>query len=287
MVCSLNILVSVEEYVKEMHYLHYYISSSLIHLLKKSESDNIAGIKVNHGNDSVDLKICQYVDDTSVFLQSKEYIRPFLNEVNTYSKISGAKLNVEKTVGIVTHPNNAGTHHGIRFGIGPERVLGIPIGTNRCNTDFWDQLLHKLRSKLSVWKHRDLSFEGKVHLIKSIGISQLTYAMDMMNVEDKVISETDRIIYQFLCSDKRYTIKKDVYTLPRNMGGLRMIDVLALIKAKIIKFIIQVLKRAEQKWAKLPLNISNAWIMIFVYPFFTDGTRYYRIDWKEKYSPLL
>ena len=97
MVCSLNILVSVEECVKEMHYLHYYISSNLSHLLKKIRvSDNIAGIKVNHGNDSVDLKICQYVDDTSVFLQSKEYIRPFLNVVNTYSKISGAKLNVEK-----------------------------------------------------------------------------------------------------------------------------------------------------------------------------------------------
>ena len=173
-------------------------------------------------------------------------------------------------MGIVTHPNNAGTHHGIRLGIGPERVLGIPIGTNRYNTDFWDQLLHKLRSKLSVWKHRDLSFEGKVHLIKSIGISQLTYAMDMMNVKDKVISETDRIIYQFLCSDKRYTIKKDVYTLPQNMGCLGMIDVLALIKAKIIKFIMQVLKRAEQKWAKkCHWNISNAWIIIFVYPFFT------------------
>ena len=243
---------------------------------------------MNHGNDSVDLKICQYVDDTSVFLQSKEYIRPFLNVVNTYSKISGAKLNVEKTVGIVTHPNNAGTHHGIRLGIGPERVLGIPIGTNRCNTDFWDQLLHKLRSKLSVWKHRDPSFEGKVHLIKSIRISQLTYAMDMMNVEDKVISETDRMIYQFLCSDKRYTIKKDVYTLPRNMGGLGMIDVLALIKAKIIKFIIQVLKRAEQKWAKLPLKYIKCLDNDFCIPFFfTDGTRYYRIDWQEKYSPIL
>ena len=146
-------------------------------------------------------------------------------------------------------------------------VLRIPIGTNRCNTEFWDQLLHKLRSKLSVWKHRDLSCESEVHLIKSIGISQLTYAMDMMNVEDKVISETDRIIYQFLCSDKRYTIKKDVYTLPRNMGGLGMIDVLAL-KAKIIKIIIQVIKRAEQKCQICHWNISNAWIMIFVYLFF-------------------
>ena len=172
-------------------------------------------------------------------------------------------------MGIVTHPNNAGTHHGIRLGIGPECVLGIPIGTNRCNTDFWDQLLHKLRSKLSVWKHRDLSFEGKAHLIKSIGISQLTYAMDMMNVEDKVISETDRIIYQFLCSDKRYTIKKDVYTLPRNMGGLGMITVLALIKAKRIKFIIQVLKRAEQKWAKLPLKYIKCLDNDFCIPFFS------------------
>ena len=93
--------------------------------------------------------------------------------------------------------------------------------------------------------------------------------MDMMNVKDKVISETDRIIYQFLCSDKRYTIKKDVYTLPRNMGGLGMMDVLALIKAKRIKFIIQVLKRAEQKWTKLPLKYIKCLDNDFCIPFFS------------------
>ena len=142
-----------------------------------------------------------------------------------------------------------------------------------------------LRETWCLWG--TMSFEGKVHLIKSIGISQLTYAMDMMNVEDKVISETGRIIYQFLCSDKRYTIKKDVYTLPRNMGGLGMIDVLALIKAKRITFFIQVLKRAEQKWAKLPLKYIKCLDNDFCIPFFTDGTGYYRFDWKEKYSLLL
>ena len=213
--------------------------------------ENVRGIKINKDDSVHELKTRQYVDDTTIFLRSKQCIEPFLEIVSGYSEISGAKLNVEKTAGIVFHANNAGSKHGIKLDLGPERMLGIPIGINVDCTDFWNGLIFKLNSKLNIWKHRDLLFEGKVHLIKSTGISQLVYAMDMINIEDKFINEIDKIVWQFQWSEKKYTVKRGICTLPRDMGGLGMTDVLALIKAKGIKFIIQVLKKSEEEWTTL------------------------------------
>ena len=213
--------------------------------------ENVKGIKINKDDSVHELKTRQYVDDTTIFLRSKQCIEPFLEIVSGFSEISGAKLNVEKTAGIVFHANNAGSKHGIKLDLGPERMLGIPIGINVDCTDFWNGLIFKLNSKLNIWKHRDLLFEGKVHLIKSTGISQLVYAMDMIHIEDKFINEIDKIVWQFQWSEKKYTVKRDICTLPRDMGGLGMTGVLALIKAKGIKFILQVLKKSEEEWTTL------------------------------------
>ena len=177
--------------------------------------------------------------------------------VSDYNEICGAKLNVEKTACIVFHANNAGSKHGIILNLGPVRMLGISIGINVDYTDFWNGLISKLNSKLKIWKHRDLSFQGKIHLIKSTGICQMVYAMDMIHVEDKFINEIDKIVWQFLWSERKYAVKRDICTLPRDMGGLGMTDVLALIKAKTIKFILQVLKKSEEEWTTLALSTLN------------------------------
>jgi len=50
----------------------------------------------------------------------------------------------------------------------PFTYLGIPISGNPSRSSFWELVLSKIRKKLSVWKGRDLSFTGRVCLIKSV-----------------------------------------------------------------------------------------------------------------------
>ncbi len=38
-------------------------------------------------------------------------------------------------------------------------------------------------TKLDIWKHKDMSLEGKIHLIESIGISSVLYAIEMKNIK--------------------------------------------------------------------------------------------------------
>ena len=217
---SLNTLISVEGFVKETLCLHCYLSYKLNHLLKKSGL-----LKMSKGSKSIrtilfmNWRLVNMLMTRPFFFKVSNVLNPFLEIVSDYSEISGAKLNVEKTAGIVFHANNAGSKHGIKLNLGPERMLGIPIGINVDYTDFWNGLIFKLNSKLNIWKHRDLSFEGKAHLIKSTGISQLVFAMDMIHIEDKFVNEIDKIVWQFLWSEKKCTVKRDICTLPRDMGG--------------------------------------------------------------------
>jgi len=50
----------------------------------------------------------------------------------------------------------------------PFKYLGLPIGGNPSRCSLWEPVLSKIRKKLSVWKGRNLSFAGRVCLIKSV-----------------------------------------------------------------------------------------------------------------------
>ena len=56
--------------------------------------------------------------------------------------------------------------------------------------------------------------------------------MDMIHVEEKIINEIDKIVWQFLWSEKKYTVNRDICTLPRDMGGLGMTDVFGINQGK-------------------------------------------------------
>ena len=63
--------------------------------------------------------------------------------------------------------------------IGPEKALGVPLGKHLNDSVFWDALISKIKKKLILWKTSNLSYFGKVHIIKSLGVSTLLYACEM------------------------------------------------------------------------------------------------------------
>ena len=46
--------------------------------------------------------------------------------------------------------------------------LGITIGGNHRTVEFWNPVIHKIQSRLSMWKERLLSMAERICLIKSI-----------------------------------------------------------------------------------------------------------------------
>lgn len=56
----------------------------------------------------------------------------------------------------------------------PFTYLDFPIGTNLRKRDMWEPIVLKFERKLSTWKHKLLSFAGRLCLISSIALLSLS-----------------------------------------------------------------------------------------------------------------
>ena len=92
-------------------------------------------------------------------------------------------------------------------------VLGVPIGKEALENSFWETLICKVQAKLKLWSMRDLSFDGKVQIIKSIGLATVAYAMEMKIIDQDHVKKLNKILWHFLWSGKAYSVKKrDMYS---------------------------------------------------------------------------
>ena len=216
---------------------------------------DIKGINISSGGMEKELKLCQYVDDTNIFLQNSMYIEPCLKAIKEFEKISGAKLNMSKTKGIVVREENIGKLGDIELVMGPEKVLGVLLGKNVDVSSHWESHLSKLKTQLQNWGSRELSFQGKVHVIRSLGLSTILYSIEMQTIDMKYVRQLNDILWEFLWSGKKYHVPKEICTLPQTWGGLNMVDLHTLIKVKRIKWILRILKADQnENWTILPLQ---------------------------------
>ena len=159
-----------------------------------------------------------------------------------------------KTIGLLTNSRNLHFELEIKLTMGPETLLGIPVGKNIDRGEYWEGAIEKLRKKIAPWRLRDLSYMGKVHILKSIGISVLLYGAEMTQMEDKYINEVKGIIWDFIWGRKTCYVNEEICRLPRDMGGINMPDFEAIVKARRIKMLVNLLKSNEGGWSILPLD---------------------------------
>ena len=192
------------------------------------------------------------------------------------------------TKGLVLRPQNVGKCEGIELVLGPEVALGLPVGIDCQNQGMWENLIVKVKAKLKMWEPRDLSYEGKINIIKSIGLSSVQYAMQMQTVDFQYLKELDKLLWNFLLSGKVHRVAKNICIQPKLSGGLGMVDIHTAIKVKRIQWIIRLLKADEmESWTWLQLKYIKSLIIALIY-----NVLFYRQVtpenlWRQQYSKIL
>lgn len=220
-------------------------------------TNRIKGINIVGWNGFQEVKNKHYVDDTIICLNHANMTDECLDIIDEFGRVSGSKLNREKTVGLVMNEKviyDNDINSDIRLTLGPVTVLGIPLG-KQIQIDYWESLLEVLRKRLSMWKKRNLSLKGKVHIIKSMGISKLLFSTDHMIMTEEHLAKAENILYEFLWGGKKCKMKKEVCTLPRSMGGIGMLDLRVALKVQKIKWVRRVLQaNVLDEWTVFPLK---------------------------------
>jgi hypothetical protein len=238
--------------------------SALLYILQSEplavylrKTNRIQGIEIPGYDKIHEIRNKHYVDDTFVCLKNINMTDECLNIFDEFGAVSGSKLNREKTIGLVMNDikiYDNEINSGVNLTMGPVNVLGIPVGKNMTN-DFWDTLIAKIKKKLSMWQHRNLSLCGKVQIIKSLGMSKLLFASNFLSVDDSVIRKVENLFYDNLWDGKKTRVKKEICILPKKLGGISMIDVRLALKVQNIKWIKRLLlAEGDDDWAVIPLR---------------------------------
>ena len=201
--------------------------------------------------------------------------------IDVYCRISQARLNMDKTVGLPLGPAAdmdppATPGDGILWLARDqgERYLGARVATDPQDDldTFWLStdarqlgLLQKVRGKARNWASRHLSYTGRVLVGKSSISSLIWFYHSVMGTASSHLKLVSRVMWQFLwgnpISDSNSLTDRSVYphgptgnptaTLPKHRGGLGAQDALCQAKAFSASWISRLLDTSTGQWKSL------------------------------------
>ena len=202
------------------------------------DNKNIIGIQV--GNQ--ELKISQYADDTNIFLNNDpNSFNNILAELNTFEKESGLTININKSViapigNTRNHLPEFIKHSHIKVEYNILRILGINIPLDVKDTEtLMNNITNRIEAiKLQIknWKKRKLSLKGKVQVVKTLLLPQLTYPLMTLPTPNKNTMKTlDNLIREFVWDNKTPKIKNSILYEKYEDGGLKLTCITAYAKS--------------------------------------------------------
>ena len=90
--------------------------------------------------------------------------------------------------------NEAATILHCKMGNIPFVYLGLPIGGNPRRLSFWEPVVNRIKSRLSGWQSRFLSFGGRLILLKSVLTALHVYALSFFKAPSGIISSIESLL---------------------------------------------------------------------------------------------
>ena len=191
-----------------------------------------------------------FADDTQLFNKTESSIEETFKVLNIYEKASGARMNMNKTVGMYIGGwrNKRPKFNEIKWTNKPVKALGVLHGYAVDLDKIWLDKINKIKSCIEVWKSRDLTYSGKVLIIKSFVLSVIGYEIEMRGIPLKYEKDINNIIWSFVWDGKTNQVSRAVCCLPKEKGGMDMINLRNFIKSKQIKCLYSIVNSSLDKW---------------------------------------
>ena len=148
-----------------------------------------------------------------------------------FGECSGLKVNHEIfALGNNTLQDVDFAKHNISVNI---KILGVYFGydVKQRDTLNFRQTLKDMKKSIRIWKWSDLSLLGKIQIVKTFADPKIMYRASVIPLSKEIIKEANSIIYGIIWNGKD-KVKRHALISDIKNGGLRMLDIESLIKAK-------------------------------------------------------
>ncbi|GJR64283.1 hypothetical protein Tco_0010348 [Tanacetum coccineum] len=213
-------------------------------------------------NPSLNLSHMFYADD-AVFVGQwcDDNINILTHMLDCFYWASGLRINMSKSkiMGILVADDkvkSAATKLGCLMLNTPFSYLGTKVGGSMSRTHAWEEVIDKVRSRLSRWKMKTLSIGGRLTLLKSVLGSMPIFHMSIFKAPLSVIRQLESIRSHFFnghdsASRKASWIKWDCVLAPKEKGGLGVSSLYALNRALMFKWVWRFYSQNSSLWARV------------------------------------
>ncbi|CAL5323657.1 unnamed protein product [Camellia sinensis] len=214
------------------HFLFNIVAEGLNILMNRAlEEGIIRGVKV--GVNEVVISHLQFADDSIIFCEADLDQIVFIKRIlRCFEILSGMRINFHKSVvcGVGVEEERLVSYADILNckvqGL-PFKFLGLPLGANPGRKSTWKPVLDTIKTRLTGWKRRLLSFAGRLTLIKSVLSNLPIYYLSLFRMPCGVVREIERLEASFLWGGndlkrKVHLVKWTEVTKSLNQGGLEI-----------------------------------------------------------------
>ncbi|XP_013608171.1 PREDICTED: uncharacterized protein LOC106314918 [Brassica oleracea var. oleracea] len=216
---------------------------------------------------SLSLTHLCFADDLMVFVEgTKESIEGVITVFDNFSTWSGLMISLEKSTifmaGIPDHTQTLIlTNFPFAKGKFPVRYLGLPLMTKTMTKQDYLPLTEKIRTRISTWTSRFLTYAGRLQLISSEIMSIVNFWAFAYRLPGQCIKEIEQLCSAFLWSGPELKttgakVAWKVMCTAKEAGGLGIRSLKEVNKVYGLKLIWRMLSGNSLwgQWVKLNLT---------------------------------
>uniref|UniRef100_A0A3B1IK57 Reverse transcriptase domain-containing protein n=1 Tax=Astyanax mexicanus TaxID=7994 RepID=A0A3B1IK57_ASTMX len=174
-------------------------------------------------------KLSLYADDLLLYISDPSTsLPPVLETLAQFGRISGYKLNLQKSEVILVNPLAKSLPHSLfPFKVSERfRYLGV-FFTSSIGSLFahnFSPLLEKCKADMARWATLPLSAVGRINLIKMVTLPRFLYLFQHIPVfiKKSFFTNFDSQLNSFIWNNKPPRIKRSILQLPKSEGGLAL-----------------------------------------------------------------
>jgi hypothetical protein len=129
----------------------------------------------------------------------------------------------------------------------------IRLKGNSNNTNKFDEKMDYINIILKKWENRNLSLFGKIRILKTYALSQLTLPASTLCIPNYLVKKVEKIFYTFLWG-KSEKVKRKKLIQKTSQGGLNMVDIQSYLDSLSATWITRIRESDPNvdQWAQLP-----------------------------------